>query len=319
MVTIAAQGNHTLALLNDGTVRAWGDNEYGQLGNSSIDYFSNVPITVNGLSDVISVSGGFYNSIALLADGTVRTWGYNQYGQLGNNSTTQSNVPVTVSGLSNVAAVTGGLYSSMALLNDGTVRTWGSNSNGQLGNGTTTSSNVPVTVSGLNNVAGIAMGGGNGDFGLATRDSGGHSLALLADGTVYSWGDNASGQLGTGNNTNSTTPVNVPNLNGVISVAAGGYHSLALLNNGTMSTWGNNFFGQVNNNYSIGNVPNVRNLGNVTGVSGGFGHTMALLADGTVLASGFNYFGQVGNGTIGFGTGYFDTVRGLSGVAQPAR
>ncbi|MDR6999281.1 HYR domain-containing protein [Neobacillus niacini] len=223
-IAISAGLNHSLALLNDGTVRAWGGNFFGQLGNGT-DTTSNVPVTVIGLSNVIAIAAGGGHSLALLDEGTVRSWGENSNGELGDGSTTDRSIPVQVVGtggsgfLNNVIAIAAGEFHNLALLNDGTVLTWGNNEYGQLGDGTNTSSNVPVQVLGtggsgfLNNVVAIAAGG----F---------HSLALLNDGTVVGWGNNESGQLGDGNNTDSDFPVPVSGLTNSITIAGGGDHSL---------------------------------------------------------------------------------------------
>lgn len=136
------------------------------------------------------------HTIFLETDGTLRAWGKNANGQLGNGTTTDSIIPVRVSGLSNVIAIASGYDHSAALNGDGTVWTWGKNANGQLGNGTTTDSVTPVQVSGLSEVTDIAAG--NGD-----------TLALKIDSTVWAWGSNDSGQLGDGTTIDKLTPVKV--------------------------------------------------------------------------------------------------------------
>jgi hypothetical protein len=210
----AGDGGHSLALKNDGTVWAWGDNEYGELGNGT-NTNSNVPVQVSGLTGITAIAGGVVHSIAVKNDGTVWAWGNNGNGQLGNGTNTNSNLPVQVSGLTGVTSIAGGLYHSLALKNDGTVWAWGNNGNGQLGNGTFSNSNLPVQVSGLTGVTAIA--GGNY-----------HSLALKNDGTAWAWGNNDNGQLGNGTNTDSNLPVQVSGLTGVTAIAVGGLHSLAL-------------------------------------------------------------------------------------------
>ncbi len=110
VVAISGGGAHSLALLSVGTVWAWGDNQYGELGNGS-NANSNVPVRVNNLTGVVAIAGGGYQpgmgdtSLALKSDGTVRAWGDNQYGELGNGSTVNSNVPVQVAALSGVVAI----------------------------------------------------------------------------------------------------------------------------------------------------------------------------------------------------------------------
>ena len=151
VVALAGGVNHSLALKNDGTVWSWGGNFSGQLGNGNNGGSNNVPAQVSGLTGVVAIVGANYFSLALKNDGTVRAWGYNLNGQLGNGNNTDSYVPVQVSGLSGVVAIAGGASQSLALKNDGTVWAWGNNPQGQLGTGNNTSSNVPVQVTGLCN------------------------------------------------------------------------------------------------------------------------------------------------------------------------
>ncbi|GGR18131.1 RCC1 domain-containing protein [Deinococcus ruber] len=311
VVPVAAGSLHSLAIKADGTVQSWGENSYGQLGNGTTTN-SKVPVTVSGLTNVVAVAGGTYHSLALTSGGTVQSWGFNGLGDLGNGTTTDSTVPVTVSGLTKVVAVASGSVHSLALKADGTVQSWGDNSKGQLGNGTTTSSTVPVTVSGLTDVVAVASGGGN------------HSLALKADGTVLSWGENSSGQLGNGTTITSTVPVTVSGLTNVVAVASGAGHSLVLKTDGTVQSWGSNTGGQLGNgaspkadsSYPNSSVPvTVLNLSNVVAVaSGGGNHSLALNADGTVQSWGLNTNGQLGNGTTNGPLGNFPVY----GFAVPA-
>ncbi|MFB7369465.1 RCC1 domain-containing protein [Streptomyces sp. NPDC056222] len=235
VTAVAAGCGHSLALLSDGTVRAWGDNALGQLGIGVTGGTSTTPVPVSGLSKVTAVATSCDHSLALLSDGTVRAWGGNSTGQLGNGTTTDSNVPVPVSGLGGVRDIAAGFNHSLARLANGTVRAWGGNSTGQLGNGTTADSNVPVPVSGLGGVRDVAAGG----F---------FSLARLANGTVRAWGNNSNGELGNGSAVGeSPVPVPVSGLGGVRDIAAGSSHSLARLANGTVRAWGGNSTGQLGN------------------------------------------------------------------------
>jgi hypothetical protein len=160
-----------LTVRSNGTVWAWGDNFYGELGNGTTSG-STVPVQVNGLSNVIAIAGGYLHSLAVRSNGTVWAWGRNEHGELGNGtSDLDSVVPVQVSGLSNVAAVAAGYAYSVALRSDGTVWAWGYNADGELGNGMTTDSPAPVQISGLSNVVAVASG---------TY----HSLAIGSDGTA---------------------------------------------------------------------------------------------------------------------------------------
>jgi hypothetical protein len=231
---IAAGGEHSLALLSNGTVMSWGANAEGQLGNGKFAK-SNVPVTVKALSGAAAVAAGEEHSLALLAGGTVMAWGANEFLQLGTQGTLKkvggeepgeepeyeeiqvenSNVPLPVQKLTGVTAVAAGRLHNLALLGDGTVMAWGDNELDQLGGGTSGGTTaMPSAVSGLGGVSAISAGGG-------------HSLALLAGGTVTAWGYNPDGQLGNGANVNSPVPVAIKGLGEVAGVAGGGYHSLS--------------------------------------------------------------------------------------------
>ena len=148
VVQLSAGWIHAVALTDDGHVWAWGDNTDGEIGNgiTSTQGIS-VPLEVPGLSNVIGVSGGDSFSGALKDDGTVWTWGQNQFGQLGNASNVaQSSVPVQVFGLDHVKIYAARDYHNLAVKEDGTVWAWGSGENGELGNNLTSDSNVPVQV-----------------------------------------------------------------------------------------------------------------------------------------------------------------------------
>lgn len=293
VVAITGGYGYCLALKNDSTVWAWGENVYGQLGNGT-NTDSNVPVQVTSLTGVISIASssgstfGGSHSLALKNDGTVWAWGYNNYGQLGNGTTTASNVPIIVSSLSGAIAIAAGKYYSLVLKNDGTVWAWGANGSGELGNGTWTQNNVPAPVSTLTGVTAIAASGG------------GHSLALKNDNTVWAWGYNYFGALGNGTNASSNIPVSVSTLTGVIAIASGDLHSFALKNDNTVWTWGKNNFGQLGNGTTIdSNIPIlVSALTGVIAISGGYSQSIILKNDGTVWAWGDNSFGEVGNGTI---------------------
>jgi alpha-tubulin suppressor-like RCC1 family protein len=249
VVTLAAGGDHSLALRADDAIVAWGDNSSGQ---------SNVP---QSGGSIVAVADGDSHSLALRLDGTVVAWGDNTYGQ--------TTVPASAQ---NVVAIAAGGFHSLALLLDGTVLAWGSNSGGQR--------TVPASAT---NVLAIAAGD---DYSLALQADGTlvlwgnllpppatatnvvaiaagakHALALRADGTLIAWGANYYGQ----------TAVPSPATN-VIGIAAGGDHSLALLADGTVACWGANYYGQAS-------VP--PSATNILAISAGGAHSLALVGNGT--------------------------------------
>ena len=232
---VSAGGYHTCAVLIDGTVRCWGRNNHGQLGNGTTTTApTSSPVTVAGISTATQVHAGDFHTCALLADTTVRCWGLNSSGQLGNGSTTTSSTPVTVAGLSTATQIATGYFHSCARLADGTARCWGNNLYGQLGNGTSGSpSSTPVTVSGIATATQLTAGG---DY---------HSCAVLSDGTARCWGVGTWGQLGDGTYASSTTPVTVSGIGTATQIAAAYRHSCALLADGTIRCWGYNVSGQL--------------------------------------------------------------------------
>jgi len=193
VIAISAEGNHTLALRENGTVVAWGNNTSGQVGSGSSELYIYTPVAVKGLSEVTAISAGQFDSMALLKDGKVMAWGGNYSGELGDGTQTERYVPVEVKGLTNVTAIATGWEDSLAAREDGTVMVWGNNLEGQLGIGThkgpekcnngDACSTVPVEVSGLGGVVAVAT----------SLDD---SMALRENGSVADWGINIAGDLG---------------------------------------------------------------------------------------------------------------------------
>jgi alpha-tubulin suppressor-like RCC1 family protein len=278
VIAVAGGGFHSLALQKVGssssTIWAWGDNVFGQLGDGSFTP-SNEPVQVesstwSSYGDVIEIAAGAVHSLAVTSNSststthgftTVWAWGSNDFGQLGNGSSTNiipdvnpspkavvdpsgvgdfpSNASTTVTGIA------AGKWHSLALtLENGTttVWAWGNNEFGQLGIGGNTSTSTPVEVEGA--LLGLDV------VAIAAGDR--HSLALTAENgttTVWAWGNNDFGQLGIGGTNGTSTPAQVLNLpNDVIAIAAGAFHSLALTSNGDIYAWGDNAYGQLGNN-----------------------------------------------------------------------
>ena len=281
---IACGQLHTLCILDDGTVRAWGDGRYGTIGNGGSSDVS-VPDAVLGLDEVVAVAGGSYFSMALRHDGTVWTWGRNDGGQLGLGDTDHRYAPIQVPGLRDIVDIDTEYRHSLAVQADGTVWAWGDNDYGQLGDGTTTDSSVPIRVVGLSDVMAVAAG---------TY----HSLALKRDGTVWAWGYNGGGRLGRGNTTDSSVPVQVASLSNIRSIASGSGHSLAVTDDWAVMAWGNNNCGGLGDgSTSTRLLPvAVSGLANVVQVAGGDYYSLARKADGTVWAWGKGSSGQIGDG-----------------------
>jgi alpha-tubulin suppressor-like RCC1 family protein len=200
-VIVAGGGFTSYAVWTNGTVWAWGQNSFGQVGDGT---FTNrwLPVQVVGLSNVISISAGFTHALAAKSDGTAWAWGNNNAGELGNGTSGDlGDVPVQVLNLSNVVAVSAGDESSMALRSDGTVWKWGENDYGEMGIGTSDTNAHPfaVQVPGLSNVVNSAA-----------RDY--HNLVVATNGTVWTWGDNRYGGMGDFSGSNVLSPRIMPGL-----------------------------------------------------------------------------------------------------------
>jgi alpha-tubulin suppressor-like RCC1 family protein len=302
---VAAGGLHSLALRSDGTVWAWGNNWFGQLGNGT-GTASSTPVQVPGLTGVIQVSANAFHSLALRSDGTVWAWGSDGIGAV-------QLTPVEVPGLTGVTKISAGGMFSLALRSDGTVWAWGRNQLGQLGDGTTASSEIPVQVTGLSQVTSIAAGF---DASLATRTRG-----ITAITSVWAWGGNASGQLGDGTLTGHLTPEQVTGINtsSIAGITAGYQFAVVLGADGSVWGWGADGSGQLDN--APASYPVTRPL-ELTGmnsgiiqVSAGYDHVLALESNGTVLAWGDNSQGELGDGSTASVVGAV-RVAGLTSALQ---
>jgi alpha-tubulin suppressor-like RCC1 family protein len=288
--TFAAGNDHSLSVHADGTLWAWGDNAYGQLGIPTTTARAARPVQVGTATDWVMVAAGQYHSLGLRADGTLWAWGLNRYGQLGNatgTGTAAANAtPTQVAGT--YTQVAAGANHSLGLQADGTLYAWGSNTGGQLGNatGTNTANAYPTPTQ----VAGIYTQVAAGGF---------HSLGLRADGSLYAWGYNQFGQLGNATGTGTLNPTTTPTqvAGTYTQVAAGYYHSLGLRADGTLYAWGYNSGGQLGDGTTNPNATPTQVAGTYTQVAAGQYHSLGLRADGSLYAWGFNGFGQLGNAT----------------------
>ncbi len=298
---IAGGSSHSLLLTIDGSVFAWGENGWGQLGDdTTINQTAGVWVRLPAGARITAIAAGDSHSLALTADGRVYAWGDNGWGELGTpaGQTCSGMVicipsPVLVrfpAGMRATAIAAGGAH-SLALMADGSVYAWGANSVGQTGNGTvSTSVSTPTRVQ---------LPGGS--PAVAITDGGNTAMALLRDGTVYRWG----GQLQDGTFMVSSTPVRVDFPAGVkvTAIAAGSDHNLALDAEGRLYSWGMNRWGELGNgkassSATVTPAPVLMPADvKVSAIAAGSAHSLALTTNGKLYAWGYNYYGQLGIGS----------------------
>ena len=250
----------SVGLRSNRTAWSWGENTFGSLGdNSNISKSSPVSV-VGGFTDWIQLSAGIQHALGLRSNGTAWSWGRNLNGQLGDNNGTigSRSSPVSiVGGYTDWIQLSAGGYQSLGLRANGTLWSWGSNIGGRLGDNTTVSKSSPVSVvGGFTDWVQISTGGAL---------SYGHSLAIRANGTAWSWGTNTGGRLGDNTATGRSSPVSVVGgFTDWVQASAGKNHSLAIRANGTAWSWGNASLGQLGDNTIVAKSSPVSVVGGFT-------------------------------------------------------
>jgi alpha-tubulin suppressor-like RCC1 family protein len=233
-----------------------------------------------------------------MTDLTVRGWGINDLGEVGDGTFDERHTPAPVVGLHDIVAIQSGSQHSVALRATGVVMVWGDNSYGELGDGSTTNQPSPQVVPGLTDVKAIAAGGL-------------HTVALKTDGTVWAWGDNSAGELGDGTTDTPASPVQVEGLTSVVAIAAGYVTSYAIKADGSVWAWGMNSYGALGDGTTVDRATPVpmSHVSDAVAIAAGFYHALILKSDGTVLTTGF----RVDSDTPAVEA---EAVPGLSGIAH---
>lgn len=274
---VACAAETTLAVTADGRVLAFGGNEYGQLGDATTQARA-LPAEVPGLSGVVAVAAAHRSVLALTGEGAVWAWGGDSKGSR----------PERVEGLDRVAAIACSQGHGVALKKDGTVWLWGDyHGAGDLGNSCYGCAGTPIQVPGLSGIRAVAAGY---QF----------TVALAADGTVWTIGSGETGQLGDGTRRSVSAPVRVKGLSKVRAVAAGEMHALALAGDGTVWAWGDNHYGELGNpapdkttgesGYRAAPV-RCGKLVSVAAIAAGSHHSLAVTDKGRVFGFGNNGMG----------------------------
>ena len=270
IIQIVTGNYHSLALMSNGDLYAWGLNEYGQLGDGTF-INKNTPVFIG--SGFTKIAAGVHYFLALKGN-SLYTCGRNDFGQLGDGTIKNKKTPVFIG--AGFTQVTAGVFHSLALRGD-SLYAWGDNEYGQLGDGTYINENTPVYIG-----AGFTK----------TETGSYHSLALKGS-SLYAWGENRCGELGDGTSRRRNTPVFIGN--GFSHIAAGYIHSFALKGS-SLYAWGWNYYGQLGDGTTIDkNTPVFIGTG-FTQIDTGAYHTLALKGN-SLYAWGENSYGQLGDGT----------------------
>ena len=295
VVTVAAGRAHTCAVEVSGTVLCWGRNEEGALGNGTTVQ-SESAVAVRDLDHAVDVSvggnavGWQSHSCAIRAPDEVWCWGFNQFGQLGDGTTTTRTTPVQTMDIDAPASISAGdLHSCVVRITDARALCWGGNSRGQVGDGTTDNALTPEVVPDVSGVVQVAAGSE-------------HSCARQQTGRVDCWGANDSGQLGDGTTTDRTTPVQASGTGRVMDISAGVSHTCAVREFDEPRTavcWGNNSAGQLGDGTTTASATavEVAGLEGILQIGAGADFTCARIDDGTIRCWGNNAFGALGDGT----------------------
>ena len=292
---ISASKAFTCAIMGNGSMMCWGQNDNGRLGDGTTSD-SNNPVSVllpMGMT-AINLATGDTHTCAILNDSSLSCWGKNNRGQLGDGTKMPHSVPASVS-LPNgrtAISIAAGSKHTCAVLDDGSVSCWGDNGGGQLGIGSANNRDIPTSVSlPLSRTA----------VSISTGEQ--HSCSILDNGSVACWGNNGNGQLGDDNTNDQNSPVFLikPNSQNVTSISLGKDHSCGLWENGSIYCWGDNSEGQLGDGTFVGKtLPTLVRLptGRIaTSINSGSMHTCATLDDGSMLCWGDNGNGQLGDGS----------------------
>ena len=292
----AGDGYYSVALKTDGTLWAWGRNNFGQLGDGTI-VNKNIPIQIGTDNNWTQIATGDSYTIAIKLNGSLWAWGNNNF-SLGNGLTQSSLLPIQVSTVLNWLQATASQKNTFGLRNStsqsyGLLSTWGNNNNGQLGDGTTIDRTTPYNVGGVNPATNW----------VKFKTSGLHTFAINTSSKLWAWGDNLYGQLGNGTTTDLNSPIQIGTDNWS-KIEASNSRTYGIKTNGTLWAWGRNNFSGIKL-LGVGNTFNsqydapiqIGTDNNWIDISSRGLHSIAIKTDGTLWAWGDNLYGQLGDGT----------------------
>lgn len=287
---LAAGLKQTCGVSTSGVAYCWGTNDVGEIGDGTTIAVRYTPQAVTGRLSFKSLAAGSGHSCGIAADSAAFCWGSNVDAQLGDGTTTGHSAPVAVIGGLAFAQLAAGAVYTCGIATSGAAYCWGDNSAGELGVGDVTRHGQPTRVGSFMSLtfASLSAGDWSGSY---------HACGITPASVTYCWGDNALGELGTGDITNHTLPVAVTGGVTFASVGAGGPHSCALTSAGAAYCWGGNAYGELGTGDTTRRLTPTAVTGGLvfTSIAVGGAHTCAL-ASGAAYCWGYNAFGQLGVG-----------------------
>ena len=290
MLLSAAIDNATAdRIISVATVSALPDLKLGNTQYGTIFFVESINIPViAGTKSWLGLDGRLVRSDA--PSSAIWSWGCNNAGMLGDNSTTDKSSPISIiGGFTDWIKISASNLFQTGLKWDGSVWSWGCNNVGALGDGNTTNKSSPVSLSGgFTDWCAICNGASNG-------------FGVKRNGTIWSWGNGANGRLGTNNVTASCSPVSIAGgFNDWCDISAKGYHTVAIKDNGTIWSWGENVGGKLGDGTTVNKSSPVSVVGGFADwqkISASIVSTGGIRSNGTIWTWGCNNSGQLGNGT----------------------
>jgi len=288
---VGAGQEHSSAIKTDGTLWVWGRNEDGEIGDNTSGGDANSkssPVQIGSETNWADVDAGRKFTFAITTEGELYSWGKGNYGATGQNDSVERSSPTQVGALTNWSSVEAGTYECLAIKTDGTLWAWGDNRDGQLAQNDRTNRSSPVQIGALTNWSQVSVN--------VNR----HCFAIKTDGTLWAWGGNGFGQLGVGDTSARSSPVQIGALTNWSQVSAINSAGSAINSTGELYTWGAaQYFGRTgqNNTVNLSSPTQVGALTNWSQVFGGGASCFSIKTDGTLWAWGYNNSGRLGDGT----------------------
>lgn len=284
--SVATGTQHTCGIINDGRLKCWGGNSFGQIGDGTNATKSTLT-EIDSPTLYTKIAAGGNHTCGITTSGTLKCWGQNSYGQLGDGTTVHKTTPVILDSGTSYAFISAGTFHTCGIIISGALKCWGDNTSGQLGDGTTIGKNAPVIIDSGTSYAAVTTG-------LY------HTCGITSAGQLKCWGKNVYGQLGDGTTNDSLAPVSIDIGNTYINISISAQSSCGVNNSGVLKCWGENTMGQLGDGSTTTRLsPTVIDSGTQYNfVDIGTSSTCAGTSAGQLKCWGNNDNGKLGDGTL---------------------